>query len=244
VFGDFGGSDSANAMALQPNGKIVLGGGTTNDMALARFQPDGLPDATFGPGGKRTVSFPGGNAEGFAMLLQGDGKIVLAGHAGDSAAVVRLEGDAAAGGGPGGGGSGGTRPTLSRLKLSPTAFAAARSGPSAKAARTGTKVSFQLSGPASVTFTVERPARGRRVGRACKKPSSRNRRGRPCTRYVRVRGSFKRTGVAGANSFRFTGRMNRHALKPGRYRLAGIAKAGSAKSRAARAGFRITRSGR
>jgi uncharacterized delta-60 repeat protein len=241
AFADFGGSDSANAVALQPNGKLVLGGGTTNDMALARFQPDGLPDATFGPGGKRTVSFPGGGAEGFAMLLQGDGKIVLAGHAGDSAAVIRVEGDAS-GGGPGGGGSGGTRPRLSRLKLSPTAFAAARSGPSAKAARTGTKVRFQLSGPATVTFTVERPARGRRVGKACKKPSARNRRGRPCTRYVRVRGSFKRTGVAGANSFRFTGRMNRHALKPGRYRLVGIAKAGTAKSPAARAGFRITRS--
>jgi uncharacterized delta-60 repeat protein len=241
AFADFGGTDTANAVALQPNGRIVLGGGTTNDMALVRFEPNGLPDASFGPGGKRTVSFPGGNAEGFAMLLQGDGKIVLAGHAGDSAAVIRLEGDAT-GGGPGGGGSGATRPKLSRLKLSPTAFAAARSGPSAKAARTGTKVSFQLSGPASVTFTVERPTRGRRVGRTCKKPSSRNRRGRRCTRYVRVRGSFKRTGVAGANSFRFTGRMNRHALKPGRYRLVGIAKAGSAKSQASRAGFRITRS--
>jgi uncharacterized delta-60 repeat protein len=115
VDADFGGTDAANGIALQSNGKIVLGGADDHDFALVRFQPGGLPDATFGPGGKRTVSFPGVDAEGYAMALQSDGQIVLAGHAGTAAAVVRVEGDSAgAGGAPnqvggnGGGGAGGS----------------------------------------------------------------------------------------------------------------------------------------
>ena len=66
----------------------MLGGEDDHDFALVRFTPGGLPDETFGPGGKRTVNFPGSDAEAFAMALQPDGKIVLAGLAGNSAAVV------------------------------------------------------------------------------------------------------------------------------------------------------------
>jgi hypothetical protein len=43
--------------------------------------------------------------------------------------------------------------------------------------------------------------------------------GRRCTRFVRVRGSFAVNGSAGSNKFRFTGRLRRHALRPGSYRL-------------------------
>ena len=99
AFADFGGTDTASAIALQSNGKMILGGSTTHDMAIARFQANGLPDGTFGPDGKRTVSFPGGDSAAFAMALQADGKVVLAGFADKSAAVIRLQGDSAAGGG-------------------------------------------------------------------------------------------------------------------------------------------------
>ena len=99
----FSSDDAANAVALQSNGKIVLAGSTDKDIGVARLQPGGPPDSTFGPDGKRTVSFVEGQSEAFAMLLQGDGRIVLVGHAGSSAAVVRLQGDtASAGGAPGG----------------------------------------------------------------------------------------------------------------------------------------------
>ena len=98
---DYGKPSIANAVALQSNGKIVLGGSAGGDVAVARLQPDGASDSSFGPDGKRTISFPGGDAEAFGMALQGDGKVVLAGRSGNSAAVVRLQGDAA-GGGPGG----------------------------------------------------------------------------------------------------------------------------------------------
>jgi uncharacterized delta-60 repeat protein len=108
---DFGGNDEANAIALQSNGKIVLGGSTNTGFGVVRFQPGGTPDETFGPGGKREVKFTGTLGPALAMALQPDGKIVLAGYVGSGAAsgaVVRLQGDSAAeGGGPGGGGTGG-----------------------------------------------------------------------------------------------------------------------------------------
>src|SRR5689334_4970185 len=106
VFVDYGKPSIANAIALQSNGKIVLGGSAGDDVAVARVQPGGAPDATFGPDGKRTISFPGGDAVAFAMALQGDGRIVLAGAAGKSAAVIRVQGDTAAAGGAPGGGTG------------------------------------------------------------------------------------------------------------------------------------------
>ena len=112
VDADFGGNDDASALALQANGKIVLAGTTGGDFGIVRFQPGGAPDDTFGPGGKRTVSFPA-PATAYAMALQPDGKIVVAGYfatAAASGAVVRLQGDsAAAGGGPGGPGGGKTK---------------------------------------------------------------------------------------------------------------------------------------
>jgi uncharacterized delta-60 repeat protein len=103
---NFGKPSIANAIALQTNGKIVLGGSAGGDVAVARVQPGGAPDTSFGPDGKRTISFPDADADAFAMTLQGDGKIVLVGHDGKAAAVVRLQGDGAAGGAPGGPGVG------------------------------------------------------------------------------------------------------------------------------------------
>ena len=112
VDADFGGNDEASALALQANGKIVLAGSAGDDFGIARFQPGGAPDETFGPAGKRTVSFPA-PATGYAMALQPDGKIVVAGYVGAasaSGAVVRLQGDSAgSGGGPTGPGGGKTK---------------------------------------------------------------------------------------------------------------------------------------
>ena len=112
---DFGGDDSALDIALTASGKILLVGSDDKDMALARVQPGGVLDSTFGSGGKQTISFPGTTFAGAgAVALQNDGKIVVAGGgsvggaAGARALVVRLNGDdASGGGGPGGGGGGG-----------------------------------------------------------------------------------------------------------------------------------------
>jgi hypothetical protein len=129
---------------------------------------------------------------------------------------------------------------LTRLSLRPKTFRAANRGPSAQSAvrraPTGTRVSFSLSVRGRVRFTVQRQLPGRRRGRRCVAPNQASRSARPCRRLVRVAGSFSRPGDKGTNRFRFTGRIGRHSLVPGAYRLVGVI--GSSKRQAS---FRIVR---
>src|SRR4249919_106921 len=81
-------TDIANAVALQADGKLVVVGDTyTNndfsdeDFAIARYNPDGTLDAGFGTNGRVTTDFPGLAAVASAVLLQPDGKILVAGGA-------------------------------------------------------------------------------------------------------------------------------------------------------------------
>jgi uncharacterized delta-60 repeat protein len=88
---DLGGTnyDNCTGVALQSNGKIVLGGtalvsATNSDFAAARLNADGTLDATFGTGGKRTVGFDLGAEKADlanGVAVQPDGKIVLGGLA-------------------------------------------------------------------------------------------------------------------------------------------------------------------
>jgi uncharacterized delta-60 repeat protein len=82
---DFGGRfDEALAVAVQPDGKIVVAGSssdaTGSDMAVARYTSHGNLDASFGGDGMALVEF-GGEASARAVALQRDGKVVLAGRA-------------------------------------------------------------------------------------------------------------------------------------------------------------------
>ena len=82
----FGGHDVANAVALQADGKIVVGGFATNasgnlDLAVARFDAAGSLDPGFGTGGKMTVDYFGSTDQANGVAIQTDGKIVLAGTA-------------------------------------------------------------------------------------------------------------------------------------------------------------------
>jgi uncharacterized delta-60 repeat protein len=81
---DFGGRfDEALAVAVQPDGKIVVAGSSSDatgaDMAVARYTGDGNLDATFDGDGMALVEF-GGEASARAVALQRDGKVVLAGR--------------------------------------------------------------------------------------------------------------------------------------------------------------------
>jgi uncharacterized delta-60 repeat protein len=74
-----------SALALQPDGKIVVAG-TANadfanaDFALARFNDDGTPDASFDGDGLASADFVNhSNDIGRGVALQPDGKIVVAG---------------------------------------------------------------------------------------------------------------------------------------------------------------------
>lgn len=77
------GEDTARALALQPDGKIVVAGtcynGTDNDFCLARYLPNGVLDATFGSGGKVITDVTTSVDNANALVLQPDGKIVVAG---------------------------------------------------------------------------------------------------------------------------------------------------------------------
>src|SRR5205823_1172487 len=92
---DFGSTDLAYALALQPDGKVVAAGYTfteTYDFALARYHPDGTLDGTFGSGGLVTTDFGGTSDLAFAVVLQPDSKLVAAGSSGGEFALARYEG--------------------------------------------------------------------------------------------------------------------------------------------------------
>ncbi|MFL5767848.1 MAG: hypothetical protein ACJ758_08410 [Actinomycetota bacterium] len=76
--GCFGGF---NDVVLQPDARIVATGVACGEVGVARFLPDGRPDASFGDNGtvRTPVSKTGARAEANAITLQPDGRIVVAG---------------------------------------------------------------------------------------------------------------------------------------------------------------------
>jgi hypothetical protein len=100
---------------------------------------------------------------------------------------------------------------------------------------------YTLSEPARVVFKIEQAVRGRRAGRACRKPTRANRRKLACTRFQRV-GAFAQSGHAGANTKPFSGKLGRRVLTPGDYRLTLIARdAAGNVSQPKRLTFRVVR---
>jgi uncharacterized delta-60 repeat protein len=74
--------DFASAMAIQADGKIVAAGSADVRFGLARYDPDGTLDGTFGGDGRVQTNFSQGPAVAFGVALQTNGKIVAAGGAG------------------------------------------------------------------------------------------------------------------------------------------------------------------
>ncbi len=85
------GDDTANALVLQADGKIVVAGNRvaedgSSNMVVARYDATGVPDATFGtsgddgtPEGFVNLSLGDGNDVARDLALQDDGKIAIAG---------------------------------------------------------------------------------------------------------------------------------------------------------------------
>ena len=96
VITSFGGADVASAVAIQPDGKLVVAGRTNiagnTVFALARYNANGGLDPAFGTGGLVTTDF-GSTDQAFAVALQGDGKIVTAGRRGSDVIVARYNAD-------------------------------------------------------------------------------------------------------------------------------------------------------
>jgi uncharacterized delta-60 repeat protein len=75
---DGGSNDEARSIVLQGD-KIVVGGSSNGDFALARYTADGRLDFSFGVNGKVTTDFNNSDDQAHAILLQGD-KIMAAGY--------------------------------------------------------------------------------------------------------------------------------------------------------------------
>ncbi len=79
--------DSAKAVALQSDGKIVVAGQTSNineNFGIARYNADGTLDTTFGNEGTLTIDFFGSTDIAESVIVQPDGRIVLGGLARDN----------------------------------------------------------------------------------------------------------------------------------------------------------------
>jgi uncharacterized delta-60 repeat protein len=95
------GNSGANALLLQPDGKIVVGGessdGSKTVFTLARYDASGSLDPTFGTGGIVTTQVGTGNSSIHGLALQPDGKIVADGAAMNGSqgvlAVARYDSD-------------------------------------------------------------------------------------------------------------------------------------------------------
>ena len=81
-------NDRAFAVAIQPDGKIVIAGYNTDedsdrDFAVVRYNTDGSLDNSFGTGGIVSTPLADGGDEVRSVVVQEDGKIVLAGFSFD-----------------------------------------------------------------------------------------------------------------------------------------------------------------
>ncbi|MFZ4765898.1 MAG: choice-of-anchor D domain-containing protein, partial [Roseimicrobium sp.] len=78
-----GSLDQASAVAVQADGKIVAAGfaqgGSNEDVALVRYLSDGTLDTSFGTGGKVLTPVGSSDDRAAAVVVQPDGKIVIAG---------------------------------------------------------------------------------------------------------------------------------------------------------------------
>ena len=96
------GVDGARSVTLQSDGKILVAGysrdGTNDDFALVRYNANGSLDTSFGSGGKLTEAFNANNDTANSVVVQSDGKILVAGTSHDGgfsyqSALVRYNGD-------------------------------------------------------------------------------------------------------------------------------------------------------
>ena len=100
--------DEARAIAIQPDGKIVIAGSSVaslsyaTNFAVARYDSNGHPDNTFGISGNESFFIAQGDSfddEARAVAIQPDGKIIVAGFSesgpsySNAFALVRLKAD-------------------------------------------------------------------------------------------------------------------------------------------------------
>lgn len=71
--------DMLPELILQPDGNILIVGGTVQEIFMARYLPDGSPDTSFGEGGMVHAGYAGGEVTGSAASLLPGGEIMVGG---------------------------------------------------------------------------------------------------------------------------------------------------------------------
>ena len=87
-----------------------------------------------------------------------------------------------------------------------------------------------------MTFTFRKVTSGRREGGKCK-PGKAKSKAKRCEIVTTIPGQLLFEGISGDNEFRFSGRIDNAALKPGTYRL--VAKAEGTAARSSFTTFKI-----
>jgi uncharacterized delta-60 repeat protein len=85
-----GSADWARSAELQTDGKILVAGMALSsywDYLLMRYDTNGTLDNTFGDSGKVVTDFMGYNDEGHSVVIQNDGKIIVAGKSNDTSNI-------------------------------------------------------------------------------------------------------------------------------------------------------------
>ena len=103
VMQNVGSWDAWNRIAVQPDGKILAVGqtATSGQVVVARYDSNGVPDSGFGVNGIALVALGSQMSEADAMILQPDGKLLIAGTAWNTnspysdIALARLENNVA-----------------------------------------------------------------------------------------------------------------------------------------------------
>jgi uncharacterized delta-60 repeat protein len=240
--GSFSVDAGLNSVAVAGDDKIVVGGygEFEGDYAfwIERRNADGTPDTGFAGGAPvHTRVLPGEACYADHVAVAPDGKIYAAGETynnaieADMLALVRYQVDPDPQPVAGGTGPVGTTPpplaplALSGLKVTNRSFAVARrftpavgQAQAAAAGRRGTAFLFRLNRAGTVTIRIKRL---RHKGRVVK---------------------LTRSSRAGGNRVRFSGRVGRRTLRPGRYRatLTAVDRAGN-RSKASAVTFRVVR---
>lgn len=87
-----GGFNDASAVAIQPDGKIILAGaamvGSTSDIALVRYDTDGTLDNSFNGNGIVTTDLGLTTDNARSIAIQTDGKILVTGYTVDNITVL------------------------------------------------------------------------------------------------------------------------------------------------------------
>jgi hypothetical protein len=115
-----------------------------------------------------------------------------------------------------------TKPVISDFKFSLNKFAVDKNGQvlGATKAASGTTIIITLSKAAHVSFVMKLKATGRKVGKNCKKQTSKNAKNKKCTRYPSSY-KFERDLPAGTSNLGFSGKIKvgskTKTLVPGSY---------------------------